>query len=146
LSLRFYSKEVAFSLPQKRLTGCWLKEIILNHRKQLGKISVIFVDDFFLLEMNRTYLSHDYFTDIITFDNSLDLIVSGELYISIDRVKENATLFNTTFFMELYRVMAHGVLHLIGFKDKSKKDAALMSFKEEECLKLLGDKYFEIRI
>lgn len=94
------------------------------------------MDDEQLLEMNKQYLQHDYYTDIITFDYSELPVVSGDLFISIDRVRENAKSFEISFTEELHRVMVHGVLHLIGFSDKGKKAEHIMRNKEEEALKM----------
>jgi probable rRNA maturation factor len=99
----------------------------------LGDITVIFVTDGYLLEMNKKYLNHDYYTDIITFDYCEGNIISGDLFISLDRVRENASTFDTPFLLELKRVMIHGVLHLCGHKDKTKE--------EEENMRSLENKY-----
>lgn len=99
----------------------------------LGDITVIFVTDGYLLEMNKKHLNHDYYTDIITFDYCEGNIISGDLFISLDRVRENASTFDTPFLLELKRVMIHGVLHLCGHKDKTKE--------EEENMRSLENKY-----
>jgi rRNA maturation RNase YbeY len=99
----------------------------------LGDITVIFVTDGYLLEMNKKHLNHDYYTDIITFDYCEGNIISGDLFISLDRVRENASIFDTLFLLELKRVMIHGVLHLCGHKDKTKE--------EEENMRSLENKY-----
>ncbi len=98
--------------------------------KKPGNVNVVFCSDNYLLEMNKKYLEHDYFTDIITFDYVENNIISGDLFISIDRVKDNAEQFNTTFLNELMRVVFHGVLHLAGYKDKTTPDQQLMREKE----------------
>lgn len=99
----------------------------------LGDITVIFVTDGYLLEMNKKHLNHDYYTDIITFDYCEGNIISGDLFVSLDRVRENASTFDTPFLLELKRVMIHGVLHLCGHKDKTKE--------EEENMRSLENKY-----
>lgn len=107
-----------------------IKYLIGNELKITGNISVVLCSDNFLLEMNRKYLQHDYFTDIITFDYVENDIISGDLFISIDRVKENSEKFKTTFLNELVRVIFHGVLHLTGYKDKTTSEEQLMRQKE----------------
>jgi rRNA maturation RNase YbeY len=104
--------------------------LISSELKKTGNISIVFCSDDYLLEMNNKYLEHDYFTDIITFDYVENDIVSGDLFISIDRVNDNAEKFKTTFLNELVRVVFHGVLHLTGYKDKTTPDQKLMREKE----------------
>ena len=110
-----------------------LSNVVKTELKELGDISIIFVSDQYLLEMNQKYLNHDYFTDIITFDYCEDNVISGDLFISIDRVKENADSFNVDELTEIHRVMIHGVLHLCGYKDKTEE--------EEKNMRLLENKY-----
>lgn len=102
-----------------------------------GDINFIFCDDAYLSELNLSYLNHTTLTDIITFDYTDEGIISGDIYISIERVKENALLYSKTFQDELNRIIIHGVLHLLGNKDKKPKDKAMMRKKEDECLLLL---------
>ena len=110
-----------------------LSNVVKTELKELGDISIIFVSDQYLLEMNQKYLNHDYFTDIITFDYCEDNVISGDLFISVDRVKENADSFNVDELTEIHRVMIHGVLHLCGYKDKTEE--------EEKNIRLLENKY-----
>jgi rRNA maturation RNase YbeY len=110
-----------------------LSNVVKTELKELGDISIIFVSDQYLLEMNQKYLNHDYFTDIITFDYCDHNVVSGDLFISVDRVKENADSFNVDELTEIHRVMIHGVLHLCGYKDKTEE--------EEKNMRLLENKY-----
>ena len=110
-----------------------LSNVVKTELKELGDISIIFVSDQYLLEMNQKYLNHDYFTDIITFDYCEHNIISGDLFISVDRVKENADSFNVDELTEIHRVMIHGVLHLCGYKDKTEE--------EEKNMRLLENKY-----
>jgi rRNA maturation RNase YbeY len=105
--------------------------------KSIGDISYIFCDDEYLLEINKTYLEHDFFTDIITFDYSDKEKIAGDLFISIDRVRENSLTHNENFEKELHRVIIHGILHLLGLKDKTEKQAKQMRKAEEECLRSL---------
>ena len=108
--------------------------LVKKEFKNIGDISVIFCSDDYLLKMNEQYLNHYYYTDIITFDYVENSIISGDLFISIDRVKENAVKFDVSFVKELYRVVFHGVLHLTGYKDKTEKEKAIMREKENYYL------------
>jgi len=114
----------------------WFKQVAEVEQKELGDINVIFCSDEHLLEMNREHLDHDYYTDIITFDYSQDETVSGDLFISVDRVAENASDLSLTFVDELNRVCVHGLLHLCGYKDKTEADEQLMRSKEDQMLEL----------
>jgi rRNA maturation RNase YbeY len=114
----------------------WFTQVCALEEKTLGEISVIFCSDEYLLEMNKEHLMHDYYTDIITFDYSVEDEVSGDLFISVDRVAENAVEFSDGFSDELNRVCVHGLLHLCGYKDKSPEDEAVMRSKEDEMLAL----------
>ena len=108
-----------------------VKHLVLNEGKQLKDLSLVFTDDDYLLEVNKQYLNHDYFTDVITFDYSAFPEVSGDVMISLDRVKDNAQSLNQSFELEFYRVVFHGVLHLCGYKDKSDADVIEMRAKED---------------
>jgi rRNA maturation RNase YbeY len=108
-----------------------VKNLAITEGKVLKDLSLVFTDDDYLLEVNKQYLNHDYFTDVITFDYSSFPEVSGDVMISLDRVKDNAQLLNQHFELEFYRVVFHGVLHLCGYKDKSEADAQLMRSKED---------------
>lgn len=114
----------------------WYSNVCQIEGMQLGDVSVVFCSDEHLLQMNKEYLQHDYYTDIITFDYTEENLVSGDLFISVDRVEENANEFDAPFQDELHRVCIHGLLHLCGYKDKSDKDEALMRSKENEMLML----------
>ena len=116
----------------------WYTKVSLQEDKDLGDVTIIFCSDDYLLEVNREHLDHDYYTDIITFDYSYFPIVSGDLFISVDRVKENATDFNVSFEHELHRVIIHGFLHLCGYFDKTNEDELLMRSKENQALSLIG--------
>ncbi len=115
----------------------WLSDVCVSENKVCGPISIIFCSDDYLLEVNKEYLDHDYYTDIITFDYTINNEVSGDLFISIDRVKENSTTFDVTFQKELYRVLVHGVLHLCGYGDKSVSEEKIMRSKEDFYLSLI---------
>lgn len=126
-----------FSINENELTN-WFSNVCSSENHTLGDISIIFCSDEYLLEMNKTHLDHDYYTDIITFDYTDNKIVSGDLFISIDRVRENALDFNVSFNHELHRVLIHGILHLCGYKDKSDDDEKLMRSKENDALSLIS--------
>ncbi len=136
-SICFHSETGNFRLKRPTVVRNWINDSILASRKQTGNLNYIFCSDEFLLDINRRFLKHDYYTDIITFDYSEGKIISGDLYISIDRVKENAETEQQPFETELSRVMIHGVLHLMGHGDKEKKAKALMRKKEDKFLALL---------
>lgn len=119
------------------LTRNWVDAVIQNYGKKTGEVFFLFCSDAHLLQMNQSFLQHDYFTDVITFDHSQDEnIISGEIYLSVDRVEENARLNLVAFDEELYRVMIHGVLHLIGFNDKTETESIAMRAAEQKCLSL----------
>lgn len=146
-SIHFHTEDVAFALRDKTLLRAWIVSALQKEKKKPGEISFIFCSDDYLLEMNKSYLNHNTLTDIITFDYSSGDAkemtsdkgpkISGDIFISIDRVKENAAKFGTGFVNELHRVMIHGILHLAGYKDKSKPDKELMTLKEDFYLNLL---------
>ena len=114
-----------------------LTSLVSEEHKHLGTITVVFCSDEYLLEMNRRHLDHDYFTDIITFNYVKSNIISGDLFISTERVKENAAQYGAGFIMELYRVVFHGVLHLVGYNDKTDQEIELMRAKENFYLNKL---------
>lgn len=140
MAIQYFEADVASQLKQKRNLSSFLKGLVLQYLdvKKID-ISYIFCDDAYLLEKNRQFLNHDTLTDIITFDLSeKDTELVSEIYISIDRIRENAGKFRIDYQTELHRVIFHGALHLCGFKDKKKEDKALMTEMENDCLK----KYF----
>jgi rRNA maturation RNase YbeY len=131
-----FNYESDFILEQEPVYASWIETIILSESKSLGEISYVFCDDDYLHAINLQYLNHDTLTDIISFDYTEGDIISGDIFISIERVKDNAIDFKVSFEEELKRVLAHGVLHYCGYKDKTDIDAALMRSKEEEKIKL----------
>ena len=131
-----FNYESDFSLEQEEVYASWIETIIESENKILGEISYIFCDDEYLHSINMQYLNHDTLTDIISFDYTEGDIISGDIFVSIERVVDNAKDFNVPFDEELKRVLAHGVLHYCGYKDKSEEDALLMRTKEEEKIKL----------
>ena len=137
MSARFYEQEVKSKLGQKRRVSSFLDALVMRHRPAVKKVQLtyIFCTDDALLQMNQQFLDHDTLTDIITFDLSeKETELTGEIYISVDRITENAQKFKTDYQQELHRVIFHGALHLCGFKDKTKKDAAEMRLQEDNCL------------
>lgn len=115
----------------------WLQAVANDYSFKLGTISFIFCSDEYILDINRRYLNHDYYTDVITFDYREGKTLSGDVFISLDTVQSNALVFSTTYEDELHRVIVHSVLHLIGFKDKTDVDAREMRLNEDHCLELL---------
>lgn len=109
----------------------WLKDIILSEGKKLGEINYIFCDDDYLLKVNQDYLQHDYYTDIITFDYVKGKTISGEIFVSLQRISDNASTLSKNYEEELRRVLAHGILHLCGYKDKTEEEEQLMRSKED---------------
>jgi rRNA maturation RNase YbeY len=124
--------ETTFQLDNEKAFISWLSEIVASEQFLMGDVNFIFCNDEYLLKVNQEYLNHDTYTDIITFDYSEGKTLHGDVFVSIERVKENAHSFEVGFQDELLRVMSHGILHLSGYKDKSDKDAALMRKKEDE--------------
>ena len=137
MPIHFFSEDTPYQFSDKTLTSAWVAQIINQERRVLGDLNFIFCSDPHLHQLNLNYLNHDAFTDIITFDNSEAVEqISGDIFISIDRVTENAALVTSDFEQELYRVIIHGVLHLIGYNDKSAEEKTLMREKEDACLSL----------
>jgi len=133
--IRFFTEDIQFTLSQKGPTRQWLTALAKREAFTVGQLNYIFCSDDYLLEVNRAYLDHDYYTDIITFDNSEEENrLEGDIFISIDRVRDNAQQLNIPEEQELRRVLAHGVLHLCGYGDKTGEEAQVMRRKEEESL------------
>lgn len=136
----FFFKEGKAEYPSffsEPLILTWLRVIAGHYGKSLGALNFIFCDDDYILSVNRQYLQHDYYTDVITFDYCRGDVLSGDVFISLDTVKSNSKLFHTAYENEFHRVVCHSVLHLIGFKDKSEQDAPIMRENENICLELL---------
>ena len=134
----YYTEDISFQFKEKRLTSRWLKFVAESETKRLGDIAVIFCSDHYILDVNMKYLQHDYFTDIITFDYCEGNVLSGDLFISIDSVRENAAFYGAEFADELNRVIVHGLLHLIGYDDHTEEDIAQMRAKENYYLSQRG--------
>lgn len=127
----YFTEDITFPFKLKRLTSKWLKFVAHSEARRLGDISIIFCSDQYILDVNRKYLNHDYYTDIITFDYCEGDLLSGDLFISVDSVRENAAFYGTAFENELNRVIVHGVLHLIGYDDHTEEEIAQMRSKED---------------
>lgn len=134
--IRYFNEDISFLLKDKRLNNRWLRMVAESEVKTLGDIGIIFCSDKRILEINLQYLNHDYFTDIITFDYTEKNRLSGDLFISIDSVKENSLYYGTEFKNELNRVMVHGILHLAGYDDNSDEEIKTMREKEDYYLSL----------
>ncbi len=132
----YFTEDTSFRFKEKRLTSRWLKAVAESEGKRLGDIGIIFCSDNFLLNVNKEYLNHDYYTDIITFDYCEGNKLSGDLFISVDSVRENAAYYDVEFHVELRRVIVHGLLHLMGYDDHSDEDITQMRAKENACLLL----------
>lgn len=136
-----YNYECDFRLEDEQVFSDWITRVIESENKSTGEIAYIFCDDDYLLEINQQYLDHDTLTDIISFDYTENDIISGDIFISIDRVQDNADDFDTPFEEELKRVMVHGILHYCGYKDKSLDEEVLMRNKEEEKINMFHVKH-----
>ena len=134
--IRYFQEDIRFELKQKMLNNRWLKMVAGSEMRRLGAVNIIFCSDNYILDVNMKYLQHDYFTDIITFVYCEKDVLSGDLFISIDSVRENAQFYGTEFADELNRVMVHGLLHLIGYDDHSEADIAVMRQKENYYLEM----------
>jgi rRNA maturation RNase YbeY len=132
----YFNYETDFQLDNEVIHKQWISAIVGSEGKEEGEINYIFCDDLYLLKLNVDYLDHDTLTDIISFDYSEGNFLQGDIFISVERVKENATEFSVTFEEELKRVLAHGILHYCGYKDKSPEDEVVMRQKEEEKINM----------
>jgi rRNA maturation RNase YbeY len=138
MAVFFSNADIDFELKSADLIKKWIFVVVKSYGKQVGRINYLFCSDEYVYEANVRYLNHDTYTDIITFDYVEGNLISGDIMISVDRVEENAKILDTSFESEMHRVIIHGVLHLLGFKDKSDVDAAIMRKKEEESLAVLN--------
>ncbi|MBO8451768.1 MAG: rRNA maturation RNase YbeY [Bacteroidetes bacterium] len=132
--ISYYFEDTDFVFKEKNLNGRWLRMVAESEVKRLGDISIIFCSDNYILDVNQRYLEHDYFTDIITFDYCEGDRLSGDLFISVDSVRENSLEYGTEFKDELNRVIVHGILHLIGYDDHTDEDVMTMREKENYYL------------
>ena len=134
--VRYFFEDTPFQFKPKRFTSQWLKIVAESEIRKLGAVNIIFCSVNYILDINQRYLQHDYFTDIITFDYCEGKVLSGDLFISVDSVRENALFYGTEFEDELNRVIVHGLLHLIGYDDHSEEDIARMRSKENYYLEV----------
>ncbi len=137
--IRYFNEQTSFNLKSKLVIKKWVKSIIEQRGKRVGDINYIFCSDPYLLEINKQYLGHDYYTDIITFDYCEGNLISGDIYISIDTIEANAVEYNQTFENELHRVIIHGILHLLGQNDHSEEESTQMHKAEDIALELLSE-------
>jgi len=137
MAVHFFSEDIDFELPEKLRRKRWLKQLAAGAGFRIKELNYVFCSDEYLYQMNVDYLNHNTYTDIITFDNSEKAKeLEGDIFISVDRVRENAKSIQVEEEVELTRVLAHGLLHLMGYKDKAKEEASLMRSKEEEAIEL----------
>lgn len=134
--IRYFCEDIRFTYKNKLANNRWLKMVAGSEIRKIGDINVIFCSDNYILDVNMKYLQHDYFTDIITFDYCEGKVLSGDLFISVDSVRENSIEFGTDFEEELHRVIVHGVLHLIGYDDHTEEDKKMMRQKENYYLQM----------
>ena len=134
IMVSYFFEDINFKFNRRRLTSQWLKFTAESEIKRIGQVNIIFCSDNYILDINQKYLQHDYFTDIITFDYCEGKTLSGDLFISVDTVRENAIFYGTEFDDELNRVIVHGLLHLIGYDDHSEEDQKTMRSKEDYYL------------
>ena len=137
MAISFFSEEIKFDLPQKLRRKSWLKKIAQSEDFKIGELNYIFCSDEYLYQINVDYLRHHTYTDIITFDNSEEeKVLEGDIFISIDRVRENALKHQQDETTELSRVISHGIFHLMGYKDKSQEESKAMKAREELAIKI----------
>jgi rRNA maturation RNase YbeY len=137
MAINFFTEDIKFDLPQKQKRKAWLKQIAQSENFKVGELNYIFCSDEYLYQINVDYLNHHTYTDIITFDNSEEeKVIEGDIFISINRVRENAQKHNQEETSELSRVVSHGLLHLMGYKDKTKTDAEVMRSKEALAIEI----------
>ncbi len=134
--IRYFNEDIKFVFKQKLLNNRWLKTVAGSEMRRIGDVNIIFCSDNYILDVNIKYLGHDYFTDIITFDYCEKDVLSGDLFISIDSVRENAGFYGTSFEDELNRVIVHGILHLIGYDDHTEDEVKQMRAKENYYLEM----------
>jgi len=138
--IQFFCEDIKFSISQKLALRNWIKSVINLESGALEGLNYIFCSDAYLQKLNKKFLDHDCLTDILTFNQSESESIQGEIFISLDRVRENSKLYQCSFEEELHRVIIHGALHLIGYKDRTRKEKELMREKEEAYLSLLSNK------
>lgn len=138
MAIIYQSEDVKFPPIKRRIVTKWIKEVAASYQKEVGDIAYIFCSDPKILEINKEYLQHDYFTDIITFDYSGEELISGDIFISLDTVKSNSEEFKTNYVDELHRIIIHGILHLCGVNDKGPGEREYMTDCENKALAILS--------
>ena len=138
MAVSYYAEEVKLPAIKKRVTTAWIRSVAAVYGKKVGDVSYIFCSDEKILEVNKEYLQHDYYTDIISFDYTEGKRISGDLFISLDTVKSNAEQFGVDYNEELHRIIIHGILHLCGINDKAEGEREIMTQKENEALALMA--------
>ena len=138
MNIAFHTEHIEMPNLQHQMLKEWIAQVAATHGKKVGEINYIFVNDERILQVNREFLQHDYYTDIITFDYTQGNIISGDLFISLDTVRTNAEMGGATYWHELHRVIIHGILHLCGINDKGPGEREIMEKAEDEALKLLN--------
>ena len=137
MAISYQTDGIKIPAIKKRETTAWIKAVASSYEKKVGEIAYIFCSDEKILEVNKEYLQHDYYTDIITFDYCEDNVISGDIFISLDTVKSNSEQFNTAYDDELHRTIIHGILHLCGINDKGEGEREIMEAEENKALALL---------
>lgn len=130
----FHKERINFDVREKQKIRKWIKKVVESEGKELGELNIILTRDKELLEINKTYLSRKYLSDVITFDYNQEKKISGDIYLSVERIRENALKFNERVDREILRVIIHGILHLMGYRDKKVEEQTKMRQKEDECL------------
>jgi len=137
MAVHFFNEDIDMPQLDKKKLKVWIKKVVSSYNKELGNINYIFTSDAYILKVNKEYLQHDYYTDVITFDYTENKKISGDIFISLDTVKSNSILFKQKYEDEFNRVLIHGVLHLLGFKDKKEDEATEMRLQENNALSLM---------
>lgn len=136
-AIKYFSEDISFEIPKPRKTALWINNVVNTEKAKVDQLNFIFCSDAFLIDLNVRFLNHNTFTDVITFNwSNIRNVINGEIYISVERVRENAKNLKVEFLDELNRVMVHGVLHLLGYSDKKSREKKLMREKEDSYLSL----------
>lgn len=143
MPITFHTEDTKLPPIKKRIVQHWIKTVAGNYRKKTGDIAYIFCSDERILEVNKEYLQHDYYTDIITFDYTEKDVISGDIFISVDTVKSNSETFNTPYMEELHRTIIHGILHLCGIDDKAPGEREIMELNENKALEVLAKEAYK---
>lgn len=133
----FHSEKSSFTIDNEEVISNWIRAVLSHHGAHAGDINIIFVNNEYILELNKKYLKHNYYTDVITFEYSEGKVISGDVFISVDQVLINSQIENVTFYNELFRVIIHGILHLLGYNDQTDEEKAVIRDEENLSLRLL---------